>query len=165
MPRRFNSRWSLIVVLSTAFLLAAVVFCLPKLQVPYHKWRMLASLEQHNSQQPQISDGFATINVGRARERYEYHRQQLVELGIVIERTYEFQHLVVPSEEAAHFTRFILGSEAPEHLDFSYPYPRRPELIQLTVWCYPELVEAWDDLVRTRDVADYRAQFMSAVGP
>ncbi len=159
-----HRRW-LALLLALAVIIGAGVVLRNAWQVPYHQWRMHASWQQHISQDPQVSNGFVMLDVGRAHARYEHHRQRLVELGAVTRREYGFQHLLVPSPETRHFGKFLLSPRRPECIDFTYPYPDDPEPMHLTVWCYPQFTDAWDRLFRARDVSDYRSQFMNENTP
>lgn len=37
----------------------------------------------------------------------------------------------------------------------------KPEPMELTVWCYPEDADAWDQFVAAHDVPDYQSRFMA----
>ena len=97
-----------------------------------------------------------------AYERYDYHRQKLVNLGAAVERHYRFNHLRVHTEECKHFSRLLLSGPHPDCIDFESPYPDKPEPMSLTVWCNPADASAWDDFIAKHDVPDYRQRFMPA---
>jgi hypothetical protein len=109
---------------------------------------------------PVDSNGLISYPCGDAELQYEYHRQQLVELGDILERHYAFKHLQVPTCESKHFSQLLLSGSCPSHIDFNSAYPNKPESMQLTIWCRPGDANAWDEFVAKHDVSDYRERFM-----
>ena len=140
---------------------AIIVINTRPFQVRCHEWQMRRAWHQSYSKPlPPTGDGLVAYELGEANERYEYHRQKLVELGNVAERYYTFRHLQVPTGESEHFSRLLLSGSCPSHIDFLSPYPDEPEAMQLTVWCYTADASAWDDFVAEHDVSDYHDRFM-----
>ena len=138
-----------------------VVFNLRAFQVRYHRWQMQRAWHQAYSAPTTTDDGFVVAHVdGEADERYEYHRQKLLELRDIVKRHYSFRHLRVPTDASEHFSRLLVSGRCPNHIDFSSPYPDQPEPMQLTVWCSPTDAHAWDDFVAEHDIPDYFKRFM-----
>jgi hypothetical protein len=96
----------------------------------------------------------------RSIEKFEYHRQKLVELGSIAERHYTFQHLLVPTDESKHFARSLLSHQCPSYIDFSSEYPPVPVPMQLTIWCDLPDVGSWNKFFAEHDVSDYHKRFM-----
>ena len=137
-----------------------VVVYTPAFRIHYHRWQMARAGQQRFSNPDVTPDGLVSYACGDAYQKYEYHREKLVELGDICRRHYKFKHLFVPTPESKHFSTLLLSGPCPNHIDFSSPYPNKPELMQLTVWCYVMDANAWDDFVAKHDVSDYRERFM-----
>ena len=138
-----------------------VVANLRAVEIYYHTWQMQRAWQQvYSKPLPSNGDGFVCYAGGESLESYEYHRQKLVDLGRLAKQHYTFKHLRVPSDESKHFSRLLLSDDCPNHVDFSSPYPNTPEPMQLTIWCWPTDVAAWDQFVEAHDVSDYHERFM-----
>jgi hypothetical protein len=127
------------------------------LQLHYYKWQMQRAWRQAYDGPKTTDSGFIVAHVSsEAQKRYEYYRQKLIELRGIVERHYVFRHLRVPTDDSKHFSKLLVSGRCPNHVDFSSPYPDKPEPLQLTVWCWPTDASAWDHFVAEHDVADYR---------
>jgi len=132
------------------------------IQVHYHRWRMERAHQAYLGAKT-ISGGFVVIQVPNdAVDRYEYHRQKLVELRDIVERQYVLKHLEIPTDESKHFSKLLVSRDCPSHIDFESPYPDKPRLLQVTIWCYPPHVSEWDRFIAEHDVPNYRERFMDA---
>ena len=129
-------------------------------QVGYHKRSMQRAWDAVYAEPDTHQDGLVGYTLGEEYERYEYHRAKLIQLGAVLELNYHFQQIMQPSDEGKHITRFIMSSERPDCIDATSPYPKEPKPMQWTVWCYPPDKSAWDQLMSSLDIPDYKAKFM-----
>ncbi len=96
---------------------------------------------------------------------YEYHRQQLVALGVVSETTYRFNHILNPSDASRHLSKLLFSSQRPDCIDLSLPSLIEPEPMELTVWCNVEDQSEWETLIAARDIPNYAGRFMSGNNP
>ncbi|MEN6406436.1 MAG: hypothetical protein ABFC77_08190 [Thermoguttaceae bacterium] len=161
-PRRRISV-KILISLATLMVVGGIVVVKHRVfQLQYYKWQMERAQRQAYDGQKTTENGFVVAHVPReAEERYEYYRQKLVELGSITERHYVFQHLWVPSDDSKHFSKLLVSGRCPNHVDFLSPYPDKPELTHLTVWCWATDASAWDHFVAEHDVADYRERFLA----
>lgn len=161
MPNRRISMKAALIVLATLIVVGGIVVVnLRAFQLRYYKWQMERAHQAYLGPKT-TSGGFVVVNVPDAAvERYERYRQKLVELGGITERHYSCRHLRVRTDESEHFTRLLVSGRCPNHVDFSSPYPDKPEPLQLTVWCWNRDASAWDHFVAEHDVADYHERFI-----
>lgn len=163
MASRLKKRLILGTLATLVVLLAGVVLVVRSrtFQIAYHKWQMQRAYDATWGKAPDVQqDGLVGYTVGDSYERYEHHRQQLVELGHIVRKRYTFEHILATTEESEHLSRKLLTGECPPHIDFVSPYPEEPAPMKLTVWCYPENAKDWDDFVARHDRPDYREVFM-----
>jgi len=166
--RRFRVKHALI----TAAIMLIAVACLTvsrTVRVGYHKWQMeLASRSKYTQPIHQV-DGAVRIDPGRGYKAYNYHRQELINLGALRELHYSFQNVHVPSEEFSHFSNLLESGKRPPCIDWQTEgpvigpdgVPNRPNWMEVTVCCFPQDAAAWDALVAERDVPDYKRRFIA----
>lgn len=136
-----------------------------EIQVGYHKWKM------HRSYDSFMAEVVSSRDVSRGMIGdgeylvYEYHRQQLVDLGVVSETTYRFNHIQNPSDASRHLSEFLFSPRRPDCIDFSLPSLIEPEPMELTVWCNVEDQSEWETLIAARDIPNYAVTFMSGNNP
>lgn len=141
--------------------IAIIGACSSRVQVAYHQFQMRRAWEKTFAQPDADFDGFVTYTLGDTYERYIYHRQELVELGVVTELTYQFQHINYPSAESSDFWKALFSPNRPDCIDFQSPQSNDdPEPMQLTVWCYLRDAPAWDAFIQERDSEDYAERFI-----
>jgi hypothetical protein len=93
--------------------------------VRYHRYQMQQAWQDAFAR-PKVaktSAGAMTYADDRSYEKFEYHRQKLVELGGIAERHYTFQHLLVHKDESKHFSGLLFSHQSPSYIDFSSEYP------------------------------------------
>lgn len=127
------------------------------LQRHYHLWRMRSEYLQAYTGEKTIHDGFVVVHLrDRNHNRYDFHRQKLVAMGVICEREYAFRNVRIPTEESKTLCKRILSLDCPPFVDFAgtpYSVTSRSVPLQLTVWCWPVDVAAWDDFVAANDKA------------
>ncbi len=131
-----------------------------EIQVGYHKWKMQRSYDSFMAEvvsSPDVSRG--VIGDGEYLV-YEYHRQQLVDLGVVSETNYRFKHILNPSAASRHLSKLLFSSRRPDCIDLSLPSLIEPKPLNLTVWCYVKHHAEWEELIAARDIPNYEERFM-----
>jgi len=155
--RRVSVRGCLIAASTLLVGGGVLLVTLRPVQLRYYEWQMRRARFQAYERTKRIEDGFVVAHVPReAEKRYEYYRAKVEELKGLVRRHYIFKHLWVPTKESEGFSRLLVLRCCPNYVDFSSNYPEEPEPMELTVWCKPEDVAAWDDFVARHDVSGDR---------
>lgn len=142
------------IILVAVALVAIVVTSLPLFQVHYHQWQMRRARHDTYGKPPDVHlDGLSGYTLRESNERYEYHRQRLVELGAVNELHYRLRHLRRGTPASQQFARQLVRGNRPHCVDFESRYTNQPEPFELTVWCLPSDVDTWNNFIARCDAA------------
>lgn len=141
--------------------IAVWVIRTPEFRTAYHTIQMQRMRHATYANPEAAPNGLAYNRLGESHTSYLYHRDRLVELGVMFKRDYRWKHIWSSTDESRHIFKALFSSACPRHIDFVSPCPVESQPLELQVWCYPEDVVAWDKLVAERDVADYRERLMS----
>lgn len=128
----------------------------------YHTRMMYSSRTRAHNTAPDPDGGQASWLDTDALQQYQYHRRRLVEIGAVVKRSYEFEHIYVGSPQHEHVSRLLVSGNCPPYIDFESPCPYTAEPMTLTIWIWPTHVGRWDRFVSSHDVPSYKADFMDA---
>ena len=93
-------------------------------------------------------------------ERYEYHRDKLVEWGDLAHREFVLQHIVARSDEAKELWR-RLQLAFPDNIHATSDWPSTPEPMRIDVSGSPGRIAHWDAFVAEHDVPDFRTRFLT----
>lgn len=132
-----------------------------ELQVGYHRWKMQRSHDSFMAEVISSRDVSRGIIPDGEYQEYEYHRQQLVDLGVVSETTYHFNHILHPSDASHHLSKLFFSSRSPDCIDLSLPSLVEPQPMEMTVWCYGVDKPEWESLIAARDIPNYTERFMT----
>lgn len=95
---------------------------------------------------------FAQSSPPGAFDRYKYHRDRLVDLGVYNHFQYQFQKVASVSLEARAIVRLITTRHCPPHQVVVSSAPRADELLKIWVICYPEDTSAWEKFAFDYDI-------------
>jgi len=98
-------------------------------------------------------------------ERFEYHRDALVEIGVISHVQYRLDKITANTPEYKHLSRTLLtpleeGSPVPEFVG-EYTWSDKSGVMQVEVWCYSKYEPQWVTFLNGRNVADYKSTFMN----
>lgn len=94
-------------------------------------------------------------------ERYEHHRDRLVELGALDHREFVFDHLICPSAEYRALWAIIHANFSSIHTTGCWSETPEPAVLQ--VWDTPEMIPKWEVFVREHDVPDFLERFQDEI--
>ena len=163
-----TKRVRLLVGVTIIALLALVASWKPA-AIAYHRRHMLSAWnDMVNDRRPSQVDLFwQQVILGRRnksypalqQERYEYHRNGLVEWGDLAHRHFVLRHIIAPSDEATELWRRLIRT-FPDNIHATSVWPRSPEPMQIDVWDAPSRIAQWEAFVAEHDVANFRERFM-----
>jgi len=136
--------------------------------VAYHRRQMISAWNDVvNDRQPSMIELFhqqVMLGQGTKRtirfqlERYEYHRNKVVQWGELAHREFLLQHIVKPSDEAEQLWR-RLQQAFPDNIHVTSTCPRTPEPMRIEVWDHPSRMSQWEAFMAEHDVSDFRTRF------
>ncbi|MCA9110394.1 MAG: hypothetical protein KDA52_10625 [Planctomycetaceae bacterium] len=155
-------RWLTIAIGTLAlFIIAAyAVSRTHSFQAKYHRYRMEAAWNAMYAEPDTFQDGLVGYTVDHESEKYEFHRGQLVSLGVLRKVQHEFKHINTQSNESQDILR-RLQVFGPQLIDFAAPYPSSPEPMKVTVWVDAAHVLEMTQFFKESDIPNYRKRFMT----
>ena len=154
-PGRAN-RWIVAgVIISASGVAAWILYCLAvreamtETSAAEHRLAMDAAWKEYLSEADNIN-GLVALQNEEALTRFQYHRDELVRLGILARRTYVFRHIQGTTGDARKFLRLIQAKKCPPSIYWESPH--RPGALQLILWCEMRNAQVWDRFVATHDV-------------
>ncbi len=125
---------------------------------------MYSAWERFHSK-PEVVGNLVGYSDEAAWEQFEYHRDQLVELGQFGHVEYTFRNISVRADEARHLLRLMLHKQCPDALYWQSPHPNAPEPLRIDLWCELRLIPEWEAFLKSRDIPSYRSEFMRPSPP
>lgn len=166
MGKRLAKRWRIILALASVAVAIAIA-CRPLL-IAYHRRAAQSAFAEGVVPPPPSTQSFFK-QISRqifgqrydSFERYEAHRDRLVELGALVHRTFVFEHLTCPSPEYRALWRIIHATFSSIHT--TSHWSETPEPMVLQVWDTPEMIPKWEAFVREHDVPDFLGGFQHEI--
>lgn len=93
-------------------------------------------------------------------ERFEYHRDELVRLGVIIERNVVLKHIQADSSQERHFYAILYLGRCPRIVDFKDCSTNSDNAMQCRIWFYLEDQRDWNVFIQEHDVPDYNEKFI-----
>lgn len=158
---RSHSKRAISIVFVILGAVVAFFIRLDELQVEYHKWKMQRSYDSFMAEAVSSRDVSRGIIPDGEYLDYEYHRQQLVDLGVVSETTCRFNHILNPNDASRNLSKLLFSSRRPDCIDLSLPSLIEPQPMELSVWCNVENQSEWETLIAARDIPNCTERFMT----
>ena len=132
-------------------------------RIPYHITRMNEALDAHYETPEQFGGMVGHIYAGDF-ERFEYHRDALVEMGVVLHILHSLDQIAADTPEYKHLSRTLLnsreeGSPVPDFVG-EFTWDDKSGVMRVEVWCYSNYGSQWVTFLARRNVADYKSRFM-----
>lgn len=133
-------------------------------QIPYHTKRMKSALDAHYAEPADVQGGMVGFVYGDDYERFEYHRNALVDLGVIAHIHARLENIRKDTPEYRHFSRTLVhnqddDSPVPDFVG-ELAWDDKSGVLTLDVWCYSEHHSKWTDFLDSRNVRDYKETFM-----
>ncbi|MFG0248878.1 MAG: hypothetical protein ACF8OB_08330 [Phycisphaeraceae bacterium JB051] len=122
-------------------------------QIAYHQYFMEIAKEKMWQDPTNIGNGLATLSLSERQERkYKYHRQELIELGVIEKFEYRFKYIMNSSPEYRSLHQSLNISWCPPIIDFRSPYIPNKNT-HMIFWCEAVKVKKLKEFLEVQDQA------------
>lgn len=150
---RHRTQWYLVLFGIAALLVSLLVFAFliaRPLQIAWHRSAMEKAYHRMETVRVTEERGGTSLD-NRSVEKFEWHRDQLVELGALLRQEYHFRHVLAPTPQSRVLFKSLLDHQGPPVVYWSSPHFPTPTRLHLIVWCWPDDVLDWDAFIETAD--------------
>jgi len=157
--------WFALAVASALAVVVAVGFYIRSdaFRILYHTNRMNEALDAHY-ETPEEFGGMVGHVYGVDFERFEHHRDALVEIGVISHIFQRLDNIKADTPEYKHLSRTLVnclkdGSPVPKFVG-EFTWDDKSGVMKVEVWCYSKHESQWATFLDRRNVNDYESTFM-----